>query len=112
MDCAEQIDIGELTIDAAFLARRFAISPDALRRHMKLGLVRSLVERGEGEDAGRTRLTVRIGNRTWRGDRFRRRCGERAHGACTRPSCCRIQAILTASANAFTRSLFREGWRF
>ncbi|NKN00627.1 MULTISPECIES: DUF6522 family protein [Rhizobium] len=65
MDCAEQIDIGELTIDAAFLARRFAISPDALRRHMKLGLVRSLVERGEGEDAGRTRLTVRIGNRTW-----------------------------------------------
>ncbi|PDS40594.1 hypothetical protein CO662_34380 [Rhizobium anhuiense] len=65
MDGAEQIDIGELTIDAAFLAGRFALSPDALRRHMKRGLVRCVVERGEDEDAGRTRLSVRIGNRTW-----------------------------------------------
>lgn len=65
MDGAERINIGELTIDAAFLAGRFALSPDALRRHMKQDLVRGVVERGEGADTGRTRLTVRIGNRIW-----------------------------------------------
>jgi len=33
---------------------------------MRLGLVTSLVEEGEGEHAGLRRLTVRCGSRSWR----------------------------------------------
>ena len=40
-------------------------SPDAFWREMKRGIVYGVVERGEGEDAGRTRLTFRYRARSW-----------------------------------------------
>ncbi len=57
----------DVTLDASFLARQFGLTVDQLRGHMSRGAVRSVVEKGLDEDAGRTRMTVRIGNRTWRG---------------------------------------------
>ncbi len=62
---ADQNDINDFTVDAVFLADRFGVPTETLRRQMQQGLVRSVIERGEGADAGRTRLTVRIGNRSW-----------------------------------------------
>lgn len=56
---------GAFTLDAAMLAERFGWSEQALREMMQRGLVSSLVERGEGEDSGRWRLSVRCGNRRW-----------------------------------------------
>lgn len=52
-------------LDAALLAQRFGLTSEALRRHMRSGMVRGTVENGTDEDAGRTRLTVRFGNRIW-----------------------------------------------
>lgn len=52
-------------LDATMLAQRFGLTPEALRRHMRSGLVRGTVEKGTDQDAGRTRLTVRFGNRIW-----------------------------------------------
>lgn len=57
---------GAFTLDAAMLAERFGWSAQELRELMQRGLVTSLVERGEGEDSGRWRLSVRCGNRRWR----------------------------------------------
>lgn len=62
---ADQIDIKDFTVDADLIASRFGVPTETLRRQMLQGLVHSVVERGESEDAGRTRLTVRIGNRSW-----------------------------------------------
>ena len=52
---------GDFVLEAAALAEKLSIPPDDLRRRMGLGLVTSLVETGEGEDAGLRRLTVRCG---------------------------------------------------
>lgn len=56
---------GDFTFDPATLADRFQLSSDDLRRSIRRGLVTSMVERGEGEDAGTCRLRVKIGNRVW-----------------------------------------------
>lgn len=48
---------GDVEIDADAVARALAITPEALREGMRAGTITSRVERGEGEDAGRTRLT-------------------------------------------------------
>jgi hypothetical protein len=56
---------GSFTLDAARLAGRFGWSEQELRDLMRRGLVTSRVERGEDEDAGRWRLSVRCGNRCW-----------------------------------------------
>lgn len=56
---------GGFTLDAEMLAEHFGWSPDELREMMKRGLVASRVERGEGDDRGRWRLSVRCGNRQW-----------------------------------------------
>jgi hypothetical protein len=49
---------GELfTIDARDLAVLFELDPERVRDMMRAGEIRSRVERGEGEDAGRFRLT-------------------------------------------------------
>ncbi|MDK1387709.1 DUF6522 family protein [Sinorhizobium sp. 8-89] len=53
-------------LDSAELADRFGLSKDDLRRNFRKGLVTSMVERGEGEDAGTCRLSVKLGNRIWR----------------------------------------------
>lgn len=60
------VDDGEITIDAAFLALRLGLSPDALQAEMRRGTVLGVAEQGQDEDAGRTRLTFRHGARTWR----------------------------------------------
>jgi Family of unknown function (DUF6522) len=57
---------GDYVLDAAALAEKLSIPPEDLRRCMRLGLVTSLVEAGEGADAGLRRLTVRCGAAVWR----------------------------------------------
>jgi hypothetical protein len=55
------------TLDAAFVARSFDLTTARVRALMARGLFRSMVEKGEAEDAGNWRLTLRCGNRVWRG---------------------------------------------
>ena len=57
---------GDYVLDASALAEKLSIPPEELRRCMRLGLVTSLVEAGEGEHAGLRRLTVRCGDEVWR----------------------------------------------
>ena len=57
---------GDYVLEPTALAEKLSISPEDLRRRMKLGLVTSLVEAGEGEHAGLRRLTVRCGAEVWR----------------------------------------------
>ncbi len=57
---------GEFLLPADLLAERFGWPTQTLRDYMRRGLVASRVERGEGEDEGRWRLSVRCGNRRWR----------------------------------------------
>ncbi len=57
---------GDYVLDATALAEKLSIPPEDLRRRMRLGLVTSLVETGEGADAGLRRLTVRCGAAVWR----------------------------------------------
>ncbi len=56
---------GSPVVDAGVLAERFGLTPDLLMDHLRRGFVRSRVEVGTGADAGRQRLSVRIGNRVW-----------------------------------------------
>ncbi|MCR6499375.1 DUF6522 family protein [Shinella sp. CPCC 101442] len=56
---------GEFLLPADMLAERFGWPTETLHDMMRRGLVSSRVERGEGEDAGRWRLSVRCGNRRW-----------------------------------------------
>lgn len=51
----------DVTVDAELLAPQLGLSVPALRQAMNAGEVRTLVERGEDEDAGRLRLTFRYG---------------------------------------------------
>jgi len=53
---------GRPVLDAAALAGLFDLTEARLRSEMAAGRITSLVERGEGADAGRWRLTLR-----WRG---------------------------------------------
>ena len=57
---------GDFVLEPTALAEKLSISPEDLRRRMKLGLVTSLVEAGEEEHAGLRRLTVRCGAEVWR----------------------------------------------
>jgi hypothetical protein len=57
---------GEFVLPAELLAERFGWPAETLQGLMRRGLVASRVERGEGEDEGRFRLSVRCGNRRWR----------------------------------------------
>lgn len=56
---------GSFVLDAERLAGRFGWSTEELRALMRRGLVTSRVERGEGEDAGRWRVSALCGNRRW-----------------------------------------------
>jgi hypothetical protein len=53
------------TVDARLIAGKLGLSPDAFWREMKRGIVYGVVERGEGDDAGRVRLTFRYRARSW-----------------------------------------------
>lgn len=57
---------GDYVLDPDELAPKLGLSADELRRRMKARLVTSLVEAGQGEDAGLCRLTVRCGGAAWR----------------------------------------------
>ena len=57
---------GDYVLEPTALAEKLSIPPEDLRRRMRLGLVTSLVEAGEGEHAGLRRLTVRCGAEVWR----------------------------------------------
>jgi hypothetical protein len=57
---------GDYVLDPDELAPKLCLSAEELRRRMKVGLVTSLVEAGQGEDAGLCRLTVRCGGAVWR----------------------------------------------
>jgi hypothetical protein len=53
-------------VEAELIAQKLGLSPDAFWREMKRGIVYGVVERGEGDDVGRTRLTFRYRSRSWR----------------------------------------------
>ncbi|MBP1844194.1 hypothetical protein J2046_002452 [Rhizobium petrolearium] len=57
---------GDFILESGELAGRFGLSGDDFRRRIRQGLVKSMVERGEAEDIGTCRLSVRLGNRLWR----------------------------------------------
>jgi predicted ArsR family transcriptional regulator len=52
-------------VGAEMAAEKLGLSPDAFWRELKRGIVYGVVERGEGDDAGRTRLTFRYRARSW-----------------------------------------------
>jgi hypothetical protein len=52
-------------VDAELVAAKLGLSPNTFWEEMKRGIVYSVVERGEGEDAGRIRLTIRYRARSW-----------------------------------------------
>lgn len=56
---------GSFVIDAEKIAARFGRSAGEWRDMQRRGLVTSRVERGEGDDEGRWRLSVICGNRLW-----------------------------------------------
>ncbi len=58
-------EAGEFLLPAEMLAARFGWPVETFRDMMRRSLVSSRVERGEAEDAGRWRLSVRCGNRRW-----------------------------------------------
>jgi len=54
-----------VVVEAEFVSEKLGLSPDAFWREMKRGIVYGVVERGEGDDAGRLRLTFRYRDRSW-----------------------------------------------
>jgi hypothetical protein len=55
----------EFVVDAQTAADGLGLPVDVFWEELKRGLVFSVVERGEGEDAGRTRLTLRYRSKSW-----------------------------------------------
>jgi len=53
------------TVDARIVAGKLGLLPEVFWREVKRGIVYGVVERGEGEDAGRVRLTFRYRARSW-----------------------------------------------
>lgn len=62
----ESDEKGDFVLDPAMLGDRLSISEAELRSRMRRGEVTSVVEAGEGEDAGHRRLSVRCGDIVWR----------------------------------------------
>lgn len=54
-----RIEIGDgmIQVDAQIVANGLQIDPEELKRGMREGIITSRFERGEGEDAGRVRVT-------------------------------------------------------
>jgi hypothetical protein len=52
-------------VGAEMAVEKLGLSPEAFWRELKRGIVYGVVERGEGDDAGRTRLTFRYRARSW-----------------------------------------------
>jgi hypothetical protein len=62
----ERDENGDFVIDPSVLTERLSVDAERFRRHMRMGLVTSVVESGTGDDEGCQRLTVRYGNAAWR----------------------------------------------
>ncbi len=56
---------GDFTVDAELVAPELGLSPDAFWQALQSGAISSVVERGEGEHLGSTRLTLRYFARSW-----------------------------------------------
>ena len=56
---------GGFVIDAEVAARQLGLPVDVFWAELKRGIVFGVVERGEGEDAGRMRLTLRYRSKSW-----------------------------------------------
>lgn len=52
-------------VEAELVAEHLGLTPDAFWLEMKRGFIYGVVERGEGDDAGRTRLTFRYRAKSW-----------------------------------------------
>lgn len=57
---------GDFLLESAEIAEKFDLSLNSLRGFQQRKLVSSTIERGEGDDAGSHRISLRIGNRVWR----------------------------------------------
>lgn len=57
------LDSGDVVIDAGMLAGWLGMDTATLSEAIENGTIRTLVERGEGEDEGRIRLTMRYQGR-------------------------------------------------
>ena len=55
----------DFIVAAEMAAEKLGLSPDTFWGELKRGIVYGVVERGEGDDAGRTRLTFRYRARSW-----------------------------------------------
>jgi hypothetical protein len=55
----------DLVVDAQAAADGLGLPVDVFWTEVKRGLVFSVVERGEGVDAGRVRLTLRYRSKSW-----------------------------------------------
>jgi hypothetical protein len=58
---------GDWVVDPRELATRLGVSAEDLKRLERYGHVDARIKEGSGEDAGRTRVTVRLLNSGWRG---------------------------------------------
>lgn len=52
-------------VEAELISEKLGLTPEDFWREVKRGLVYSVVERGEGDDRGRTRLSFRYRARCW-----------------------------------------------
>jgi hypothetical protein len=52
-------------VEAELVSGKLGLSPDAFWREMRRGVVYGVAERGDGDDAGRVRLTFRYRARSW-----------------------------------------------
>ena len=53
------------TVDAELVAQELGLPVAVFWQELKRGIVYNVVERGEGDDIGRTRLTFRYRSRSW-----------------------------------------------
>lgn len=70
---------GDFVIEAELAARQLGLPVEVFWAEVKRGIVFSVVERGEGEDAGRVRLTLRYRSKSW--SVVRERVADRGDGA-------------------------------
>jgi hypothetical protein len=56
---------GDFTVDAERVAPELGLTPEAFWQALQNGAISSVVERGEGEHLGSTRLTLRYFARSW-----------------------------------------------
>lgn len=56
---------GDFTVDAETVAPELGLTPEAFWQALQAGAISSVVERGEGEHLGSTRLTLRYFARSW-----------------------------------------------